>query len=108
MPYTPNSCTENNEVSDAVIEAKYPEIRIHNPNYDSSETDDSQLNHYEVSTGIAMTMDILAVQGRPSYTITLVKKDDGPVLKEYLAANVANGYEVNYTAEIVTVSCSSC
>lgn len=108
MPYTPNNCTENATVSDTVIESMYPEILISNPNYDSGEVDDSLLNYYEVATSIAMTMDILAVQGRSYYTINLVTKDDGEVLKDYLAANVSNGYVVNYDAETVTVACSTC
>lgn len=108
MPYVPNSCTDNSVITDAFIESTYPEIRISNPNYDDQEADDSVLNYYEVATGIAMTMDILAIQGRTSYTITLVTKDDGPVLKEYLASNVANGYTVAHTAETVIVSCSPC
>ena len=108
MPYTPNSCTDNATITDAFIESTYPEILISNPNYDSGETDDTQLNYYAVATSIGMTCDILAVQGRSSYTITLVTKDDGPVLKDYLAANVANGYVVSYTSETVVVSCSDC
>lgn len=108
MPYTPNSCEANSDISDVIIEAKYPEIRIHNPNYDDLVVDDSDLNFYEVATDIAMTMDILAVQGRSVYTITLATQDDGSVLKDYLAAAVANGYNVNYDAEHVVVACGSC
>lgn len=108
MPYTPNTCPDNSDISSVVIESKYPEVRIHNPNYDSGETDDSVLNYYEVATDIAMTMDILAVQGRSMYVITLANTDDGPVLKDYLAAQVANGYNVTYDAEHVIVSCTSC
>jgi hypothetical protein len=108
MAYTANTCTENADISDTKIEDMYPEILISNPTYDSGEADDSLLAHYEVATDIAMTMDILATVGRSYYTITLVEKDHGPVLKDYLAASVANGYTVNYTAEIVTVACGSC
>jgi hypothetical protein len=107
MAYTPNSCTENADISDVVIESKYPEIRISNPNYDGAGTD-VDLNFWEVAENIAMTMDILAVQGRSSYVITLDTKDDGPILKDYLANNVANGYTVSYDSTTVTVSCSNC
>ena len=108
MPYTPNTCTENAEISDTKIEELYPEILISNPTYDSGETDDSLISYYAVATDIAMTMDILATVGRSYYTITLVEKDHGPVLKDYLAASVSNGYNVSHSAEVVTVACTSC
>lgn len=109
MPYESKTCTANSTVADAEIVALYPEILIANPTYDSNVTDDALLAYYPAATTIGMTMDILALYGRLSYTITLLEPDHGPALQSYLStALTSTGYVAKNTSTAVTVSCSAC
>ena len=109
MPYENKTCTANSSEADSIIVDLYPEIRIWNPTYDDTETDDSLLAFYQVAESIGMTMDILALDGRLLYVITLLDPDHGAALQSYLTTALVNtGYTAKNTGTTVTVSCGSC